>query len=381
MKAVSVNTRFLNAVVLCLLFVLPSEAQFIHPGMLHTKAELEFIKDKIKVGEEPWFSEFRLLQADPHAKTDWKTRPLADVIQGSYNNPDIGAKDLGNDAQAAYLHAIEWALTGNPAHAKKAVEILNERSYSLKSISGANEQLLAGITGNKFCNAAEIIKHTSNIWKQADQEQLKKMLLTVFYPLLKNYKPQNNGNWDASMITTIMCIAIFIDDPNMYKNAVEYARNGKSLGAIPNYIYESGQCQESGRDQGHTQMGLGFVGDYCEIAWKQGDDLYSAFNNRLAAGFEYTSKYNLGDDVLYDSVPDIFGRHLNPKISEQGRGRFRPVYEKVYHHYHDRMGLEMKYTRMVIDKIQPEGFNWDHSSFGTLMYSGLPVFLKRNDSK
>jgi hypothetical protein len=364
------------------------EKQFVHPGMLHNSAELGFIREKIKAGEEPWKTAWDSLRSDDHAKLTWNPKPIADVVRGFSNKPNIGAWDLGHDSQAAYIHSIEWALTGDKQHAEKAIEILNAWSKTLKSITGGmsspelgDQLLLAGITGYKFCNAAEIIKHTCNLWKKADQEQFKRMLLDVYYPLIRNYMPKYNGNWDASMIVTTMCIGIFTENMEMYKGAVDYALNGKSNGAIPNYIYESGQCQESGRDQNHTQLGLGFVGDYCEVAWKQGDDLYSAFNNRLAAGFEYSARYNLGFDVPYDPVPDYFGQSLHPVISERSRGRFRPVYEKVYHHYHDRMGLEMKYTRMIIDKIRPEGFNWDHPSFGTLLYAGLPVFPKGYNRK
>jgi hypothetical protein len=166
----------------------------------------------------------------------------------------------------------------------------------------------------------------------------------------------------------------------MYHGALEYAKNGHSNGAIPNYIHESGQCQESGRDQQHTQLGLGYLADLCEVAWKQGDDLYGAFGNRLAVGFEYTAKYNLGYEVSFQPVPDLFGKNLNPIISEKGRENFRPVYEKIYHHYHDLKGLEMKYTGMVLEKIRPEGFHWDHSSFGTLLYNQLPFFPVQKSS-
>ena len=108
-------------------------------------------------------------------------------------------------------------------------------------------------------------------------------------------------------------------------------------------------------------------------SWKQGDDLYGAFDNRVAVGFEYTAKYNLGEQVDYEPVPDLFGKNLYTVISEKGRGNLRPVFEKIYHHYHDRKGLEMKYTKMLLDKIRPEGFHWDHSSFGTLFYHQIPV--------
>ena len=122
-------------IVLFLSFNAVGQKKMIHPGMLNSKEELDFIKKKIKAGEEPWNSSFKLLQNDEHAKPDWQPKPIAEVIRGSYNNPNIGAGDLGHDAQAAYIQSLEWTLTGNKQYAKKAIEILNAWSYKLKSIS------------------------------------------------------------------------------------------------------------------------------------------------------------------------------------------------------------------------------------------------------
>ena len=36
--------------------------------------------------------------------------------------------------------------------------------------------------------------------------------------------------------------------------------------------------------------------------------------------------------------------------------------------------------KLVLDKIRPEGFHWDHSSFGTLLHSQLPVFKKKKQN-
>ena len=126
-----------------------------------------------------------------------------------------------NKSYASYLHAIEWVLTGDPQHADKAMEIINAWSYTLQTIQGSDQQLLAGIVGFKFCNAAELIKHTSNRWPPAAQYQFKKMMREVFYPLIKSYKPGSNGNWDASMILTTLCIGIFTDDRGMYEDALK----------------------------------------------------------------------------------------------------------------------------------------------------------------
>ena len=62
----------------------------------------------------------------------------------------------------------------------------------------------------------------------------------------------------------------------------------------------TGQSAETGRDQQHTQGGLGWTAEAARVAQSQGTDLYSFDNNMLLKGAEYTAQYNLGYDVPYD---------------------------------------------------------------------------------
>ena len=227
--------------------------------------------------------------------------------------------------------------------------------------------------GVAFCNAAELIRHTSSEWLDKDQKQFERMLREVFYPVIRDFYPTANGNWDASMIQTMIAMGIFLDDRAMFDRAAEYFRHGKGNGAIENYFNEFGECQESGRDQSHVQMGIGFLACACEMAWKQGVNLYGAADNRLALGFEYTAKYNLGEDVPYQRYRSVEDRYDYPKISRRGRGRFRPIYERTVHHYHNRLGMEMPYSRQVADRERPEGSHRQHMSWGTLTSYRLPV--------
>ncbi|MFT5131337.1 MAG: hypothetical protein ACI8W8_004973, partial [Rhodothermales bacterium] len=93
------------------------------------------------------------------------------------------------------------------------------------------------------------------------------MLRRVFYPVIKDFYPTANGNWDASMIQTMIAMGIFLDDRPMFERAVAYYRQGKGNGAIEKYLNDFGERQESGRDQLHVQMGLGFLACSCEMAW------------------------------------------------------------------------------------------------------------------
>lgn len=137
------------------------------------------------------------------------------------------------------------------------------------------------------------------------------------------------------------------------------------------FANEQGQCQESGRDQHHAQLGLGHLAEASEIAWNQGLDLYGESGNLLLRGFEYTARFNLGEDVPFAARTDGTGRYKARQISTEGRGELRPIYEMVWNHYENRRGLQAPYTRRAAEKIRPEGAPpWaDHPGFGTLLFT------------
>jgi hypothetical protein len=171
-----------------------------------------------------------------------------------------------------------------------------------------------------------------------------------------------------------MAIAVFTDDQAMFDRAVEWFYNGKDNARLSHYVInEAGQCQESGRDQQHTMLGLGYLSVVAEIGWNQGLDLYAAENNRILAGFEYTASYNLGNEVPFEETTDTTGKYHHTKISEEGRGDFsrRPIYEMVYFHYKGRKGLACPFTEEVVLKMRPEGagFKGDHFGFGTVLFA------------
>jgi len=361
-------TVLLNAFIFC------SHAQFVHPGMMHNKQDLEFLKAKVKSGEKPWASLWKDLEASPEAALNWNPQPRKVIVVGFYSKPDSGATEFTRDGDAAYTLSLRYYVSGEKAYAQKSVDIINAWSYTLDSVTDGNKKLLVGMNGIKYLNAAEILKHSYKGWKKKDQKAFEKMILTVWYPLLQDFMPGYNGNWDAAIAQTVICIGIFCDRKDIFDLAYNQISKGASNGAINNYFNEWGQCQGSGRDQGHTQMGLGFLTNVCEIAWKQGHDLYSAYNNRLATGYEYTAKYMLGEEVKYVKYKNFQGKFVfTDSISSAGRGRFSPIYERAYHHYHDRMGMEMPYTFKALQKSRNEGQSRGFLSWASLTTVGFPI--------
>ncbi|MEA3208088.1 MAG: hypothetical protein QOE70_1145 [Chthoniobacter sp.] len=347
---------------------------FVHPGLLHTQADLDRMRQRVKAGEEPWKSGFEKLRRDGQSRADWKLRgPFEVVTRGA--GATKGNPEMVLDGNAAYQTALMWCITGDETYARKAIEILNAWSGTLRKMDGRDVILSAGLNGFKFVNAAELMRHTDPAWKREDVARCERMLKEVVLPPIKDFATFANGNWDAACLETIMAIGVFCDDRELFERAVGYYRNGEGNGRLTHYVInESGQCQESGRDQQHTQLGLAVLAQACEIAWHQGVDLYAEADNRLLKGFEYTAQYNLGSDVPFVPSVDTTGKYRPKKISIEGRGNLRPIYEMVWNHYQVRRGIPAPFTKQAADQIRPEGAAWtgDHPGFGTLLFT-LPA--------
>ncbi|MEZ0217312.1 MAG: alginate lyase family protein [Rariglobus sp.] len=329
---------------------LPATHVFTHPGILHSQADLDFVRARLAVKEEPWTSALAAMRTSEFTQLGYKPK-IIPVIDPHANN--VGY--LMKDASAAYGHALLWCLTGERAHADKALEILDASGTKLVEIQiGRSDQgkVTAGFVGGKFASAAELMAHyrqpdgATAGWPKASADRFRQMLLTVFYPRIETFKPTFNGNWDACMIATMLSLAVFCDDQPKFNRAVAYYLNGKGHGSLTHYIYTHGENQESGRDQIHGQMGLGALAASAEIAKKQGLDLYGAANNRLAAGYEHMATYLAGHDVkITGPVP----------VSPHGRDRFMPIFELAYQHYVIEKKLDLPFLRAAAEQHRPEG--------------------------
>jgi hypothetical protein len=206
--------------------------QFVHPGLLQTQQDLDFMKRKVAAGAEPWKTAWENLLREPYSSLDFEPRGIAHLIRGPYGRPSVGDRDLMNSAKGAYSQALQWCVTGDKAHAQKAIAILEAWSAVLADFHDNDAKLLAGWTGHDFCNAAEILRCTGAEWDLKDLEQFKRMLLTVYYPLIKDFFPTANGNWDAAMMDTMLCIGVFCDDHAMFDRAIEHFQRGSGNGGI-----------------------------------------------------------------------------------------------------------------------------------------------------
>jgi hypothetical protein len=364
---------------LLLLFYSTATAQtFVHPGGLHTQADLARMKTQVAAGAHPWIDSWNALIAHPKAQNTYTAAARA--------NMGGNRQRASADAVAAYLNALRWYISGDTSFAACSRKILNAWAYAVNQVpSGQDVPGLMGIAIYEFAVAAEILRLYPN-WSQADFNQFKNMMTTYLYPNCHDFLTRHNNacithywaNWDICNTTAILSIGVLCDDTAKFNEAITYfkfgAGNGNITRAVP-FLHPGGlgQWQETGRDQEHALLGVGMMASFCQVAWNQGQDMYGYDNNRLLAGAEYTAKYNLWKDVPYttynncDNVQNYWASEQNTA----GRGRLqRPIWEMIYNHYVVRKGLSAPNVKAMAEVNRPEGFEHDDNlGFGTLCYT------------
>ncbi|MBB5062397.1 alginate lyase family protein [Granulicella mallensis] len=318
-----------------------SKGRFVHPGILQTHAELEFMKSMVLARKEPWFGKWTEMLALPLSSLSFVPSPVTHIFRGANGLQKNGDDELHASVDAANSHVLQWFVTGDRAHAEKAAEILDAWSRTLWNFGGNDGKLIAGWTGAALCNSAEILRATYPEWGAEREERFKRMMTEVYLPLDVDFFPEANGNWDAAIMQTLAAIAVFTEDHALFEKVVTHYKFGQKNSGITKYVFPTGQCEESVRDMGHTQLGLGYFALTALVCWHQGIDLFGLADNRLALGFEYTSKYMLGEAVPY------FG-----DIATKSRGSFSDFYEVAYQHYRYVKGLDMPYTEQAVLKAR-----------------------------
>jgi len=335
-----------------------------HPGLLNNQEELTVIADGVRASARPWVDGFsKLPMFLSHVP-----KPVSEYRDGAGHTGDEydhNMQQLTHDAEAAYGSALRWRIAADAPHARKAIEILNAWTTTLRRIDTRDDgPLSTSYAWPSMIYAAELIRSSSAPWPREEQARFSRLLRDIVWPATAKAVDKDNGNnWRSFGLLCRLAIAIFLDDRPRFDIVVpEIARQ------IPHYIYADGQSLETPRDLWHVQMGIAPLIAAAEIAWHQGVDLYSVDDNRLLTGVEWHVPFVLGDTAGW---PARFSS-TESKYTGTGKpvsaGEIWPFYEMVYNHYHRRMGLPAPNTwRLLSSGGRPEG--WERTGgWGTLTH-------------
>ncbi|GAA0464414.1 alginate lyase family protein [Streptomyces olivaceiscleroticus] len=362
-------------------------AAFTHPGVLVSSGQLDFVREKVNSGAQPWKIAYDQMKASKYASLDRTPKPRAIVECGSYSDPDHGCTDEREDALAAYTDALIWYISRDERYAEKAIALMDAWSGTIEDHTNSNAPLQTGWAGSSWPRAAEIIRYSYRGWAQDKVDRFETMLRDVYLP--KVIKGSNsNGNWELSMMEAAVGISVFLDDKASYDKAM-----AKFRGRVPAYVYLSGDgdlpkvapgsgldsrdkiikywqgqstfvnglTQETCRDLTHTGYGISAISHIAETSRIQGQDLYGTdVGERLRYALGFQAKYELGE------APPSW---LCGGSVKRGLG---PVTEVGFNALHGRLGQAMTNTQKLTEQGRPAGSNNLFVAWETLTHAENP---------
>ncbi|KAL2823963.1 chondroitin AC/alginate lyase [Aspergillus pseudoustus] len=348
--------------------ILPLTRAWIHPGILETTADLERMKTLIESENEPWKTAYENFSADEYSSADYELAgPFEYVCRDKDSSLMKGMSQFADDSVAALQTALMYTITGERAYAEKSLEILNAWGGALSVVNGSDAQLAAALSGSNLVNAAEIIKATY-IWADDDVATFSSMVTEILVPPASQYIPSEDvprpfiANWGSAGEKFMLAAAVFTEDTELYDLAKTLILDSPCAN-LTGSISATGQSSESGRDQGHTQLGLGNYVEAFTTLLNQEDstDWFTLYSNRLAAGLEYTAQVLLQGDSLppYDETfvrcnASLLGGPW-AEISSDAIRPIRPIWELGYAIYADDRVVDMPYTKELIALVTPDG--------------------------
>lgn len=172
----------------------PSE--WVHPGAMISQSQLNFIREKVKLGQQPWTDAYTALLADDGVANPTDPSPHVIVECGSYSNPDVGCTVERSDSIAAYGNALAWAIGGSSEYAQQAIKIMDAYSSTIQGHNNSNAPLQSGWVGSVWARTAELIRYTDAGWSSDGISQFETMLRDVYMPLTVNGTDHNVANWE-----------------------------------------------------------------------------------------------------------------------------------------------------------------------------------------
>lgn len=402
---IPMHARFLGALVLFLAST--GSGALVHPGILHSGKDLEFMKAKIASGAEPWNTAFTRLKADATSQMTYAATPFTQVLCGSYNKPNTGCNEINDDARAAYSHALLWALTGNQKHADKSQEILAAWAAKFQKADSSNARLVVAWAAPFFSNAAELLAHTNSGWTTVERSNVTTFLRKFLAYVTADELPENN--WTQSRIEAHMALAVFLDDEAGFQSAVSRWRYylpvyiyQKSDGTIPFVskhrtasqipsawknpgTYVDGLCMETCRDLGHLGLGFGSMMYAAENAWHQGVDVFTPNKERLADFMELHGSWMTGGVAVPSNVCGgvVVAKEgdASTAVSPTNPGGEK-AWEIAYGHLSRRIGMSLPYSLKMLKSQRPAGASrwlakWEtlthgERTFGTTGFASRP---------
>ena len=185
-----------------------------HPGGMHSKAQIRFVRHEIKHKNEPYYAAFQQLLNITDTVLSKEHHALADFsVPGFYKKPEEhikNSKSLATDAFNAYACALAWQLSGEEKYAKHALYLINAWSSVNKCYSESDGTLVMSYTGSAMVMAAELMYHCP-VWRNEDKLLFTNWVKNVYRKATNEIRTKKNNWADWGRFGSILS-AYYLDD-------------------------------------------------------------------------------------------------------------------------------------------------------------------------
>ncbi len=292
--AMNLNSILLFLAVICTSLIANA---LEHPGGMHPKAQIAFVKAQIQSQSQPYYDAYRQLIAYADSALAHPSHALADFsVPGYYVNAEMhrkNSKSLNSDSFDAYACALAYQLSGQTKYADKSRSILKSWAELNTQYSEADGSLVMAYAGSGMVMAGELLMSYKG-WKDEEQLLFKKWVKGVYLKACNEIRNRKNNWADWGRFGSILS-AYFLDD------SAEIAENIRLIKSdLFHKIAPDGSMPEETRRGAngiwYTYFSLAPITAACWVAYNAtGENLFflSQDNRSLKNALDYLYYYNL----------------------------------------------------------------------------------------
>ncbi len=220
-QSTSVWTIIKSAIVCIGLFLNQNLSAFNHPGGMHPKAQIDFVKHQIKLKNAPYYTAFNDLIKATDSAFIKEHHAIADFsVPGYYVKPaEHRRNSLGfqTDAFNAYACALAWQLTGEKRYANRALYFMNAWGSINKKYSESDGPLVTSYSGTAMIIAAELMRDYKG-WKKDDKQLFAQWIINVYQKASNEIRYRKNNWADWGRLGSTLSAYYLDDEKEMAEN-------------------------------------------------------------------------------------------------------------------------------------------------------------------
>jgi hypothetical protein len=170
-----------------------------HPGGLYTKSQIDFVVAQVHSGQQPWAAADEQLMAAANRLRSWQPHTTAFYVTPGYYKGAAAffaaTNGITHDADAAYVNAVAYRLTGDASYADCTVRILRAWAHDNTGVATTDDsQLSMAELGTGFIESAELLTGYAG-WSDADRTSFRNWIHTVYLKQSADPIKDRTNNW------------------------------------------------------------------------------------------------------------------------------------------------------------------------------------------